>query len=335
MPLRLVAPGKRKGNRWYLVRGAIDGRDYEVSTKTINRAAAERFRKDFERELLARRRPRPGEAMSFAAAAGLYAEFRGLDLAVPRERDAQRIARLNVVLGKKMIADIRQADLVDAANILCPNLAPQTKNREVMRIGAAVLHYAAENDYCEWRRVRLFKEPRAQTRAVSMELASALIAAAPEGKQRLLLLWLFHHGTRISQTLGITWETGISLRERVFRLYDKKGNRWREFPLHPELLEELSAIPEESRTGRLWPWRSKSGVYWWLRPLVQKMQISFTPHMARHSRGRWLNEAGAGLRTIMDALGHDDPKSSIRYQSADVEMIRTVDEKLVSFRKVK
>jgi integrase len=331
MPLRLVGPGKRKGNRFWLVRGAIDGRDIEVSTKTSNRAAAEKFRKDIERELLARRRPRPGEAMSFATAADLYAEFRGLDLALPRERDAQRIRRLNVVLGKRMIADIRQADLVDAANILCPNLAPQTKNREVMRIAGAVLHYAAQNDYCEWRRVRLFKEPRPQTRAVSMELASALIGAAPEGKQRLLLLWLFHHGTRISQTLGITWETGISLRERVFRIYDKKGNRWREFPLHPELLEELSAIPEESRAGRLWPWRSKSGVYWWLRPLVQQMQISFTPHMARHSRGRWLNEAGAGLRTIMDALGHDDPKSSIRYQSADVEMIRSIDEKLVSF----
>src|SRR5438309_925486 len=93
MPLRLIPPGKRKGNRWYLVRGAIDGRDIEVSTKTRDRAAAERFRKDLERELIARRRPRPGEAMTFATAASLYAEFRGLDLALPRERDAQRIGR--------------------------------------------------------------------------------------------------------------------------------------------------------------------------------------------------------------------------------------------------
>lgn len=331
MPLRLIPPGKRKGNRWYLVRGSVNDRDIEVSTKTRHKAVAEKFRQDLERELLARRRPRPGEAITFETVAGLYAEFRGLDLALARERDAQRIRRLNVVLGKRMIADIRQADLVEAANILCPNLTPQTKNREAMRIGAAVLHYAAENDYCEWRRIRLFKEPRPQTRAVSMDVASALVGAAQEGKRRLLLLWLFHHGTRISQTLGITWETGISLRERMFRIYDKKGNRWREFPLHPELLEELSAIPEPARVGRLWPWRSTSGVYWWLRPLVREMQITFTPHMARHSRGRWLNEAGAGLRTIMEALGHDDPKSSIRYQSADIEMVRAVDEKIVGF----
>ncbi len=270
--------------------------------------------------------------MTFATAANLYAEFRGIDLDLPRERDARRIGRLNVVLGKRMIAEIRQADLVDAANILCPNLAPQTKNREVMRIGCAVLHYAAQNDYCEWRRFRLFKEPRPQTRAVSMELASALINAAPEGKQRLLLLWLFRHGTRISQTLGITWETGISLRSQIFRIYDKKGNRWREFPLHPELLEELAAIPEEQRVGRLWPWRSKSGVYWWLRPLVKEMRVAFTPHMARHSLGTWLNEAGVGLKTIMAALGHDDMKSSGRYQSADVEMVRAASQKLGHFQ---
>lgn len=269
--------------------------------------------------------------MTFATAASLYAEFRGLDLSLPRERDAQRIQRLNVVLGKRMISDIRQADLVDAANILCPNLAPQTKNREVMRIAAAVLHYAAQNDYCEWRRIRLFKEPRPRTRAVSMEVASTLIDAAPEGKRRLLLLWLFHHGTRITQTLSITWETGISLQEQVFRIYDKKGNRWREFPLHPELIEELSAIPVEERRGRLWPWRSKSGVYWWLRPLVRQLKISFTPHMARHTLGRRLNESGAALRMIMDALGHDDPKSSIRYQSSDIEMVRVASSKLVPF----
>ena len=38
--------------------------------------------------------------------------------------------------------------------------------------------------------------------------------------------------------------------------------------------------------------------------------------------GTWLNDAGAGLRTIMAALRHSDPVSSIRYQTADVEIVR-------------
>ncbi len=270
--------------------------------------------------------------MTFEAASQLYANFRGLDLRDPHIRDTKRILRLNAVIGKKLVGEVRRADLVAAADVLCPDLAPQTKNREVFRIGVAVIHYAAENEYCSWRRVKLLKEPRPQTRAVSFDVARKLIEAAPEGKKKLLLLWLFRHGSRISQTLGITWEDGISLSEQVFRIYDKKGNRWREFPIHPEVLEELTAIPADQQVGRLWPWSSKSGVYWWLRPLVQEIRVSFTPHMARHSLGSWLNEVGAGLRTIMAALGHDDMKSSIRYQSADIAVVREASGKIRGFR---
>ncbi len=335
MPLRLIPPGKRKGNKFYVVRGSVDGRDFEVSTKTRHKAAAEKFRKELEREIISRGPPRPGEAMTFEAASHLYATFRGLDLGDSRVRDTKRILRLNSVIGKKLVGEVRRADLVAAADVLCPDLAPQTKNREVFRIGVAVIHYAAENDYCPWRRVKLFKEPQPQTRAASFEVARKLIEAAPEGRKKLLLLWLFRHGSRISQTLGITWEDGISLSEQVFRIYDKKSNRWREFPIHPEVLEELTAIPAEQQVGRLWPWRGRTGVYYWLRPLVREMQVKFTPHMARHSLGAWLNEVGAGLRTIMAALGHDDMKSSIRYQSADTEVVRAASGRLPSFRKIK
>jgi integrase len=52
------------------------------------------------------------------------------------------------------------------------------------------------------------------------------------------------------------------------------------------------------------------------------------PHMARHSLGTWLNASGAGLKTIMAALGHKDAKSSIRYQAADIEVVRAASEQL-------
>lgn len=55
---------------------------------------------------------------------------------------------------------------------------------------------------------------------------------------------------------------------------------------------------------------------------MQSLGLAFTPHMARHSLGTWLNAQGAGLKTIMAALGHADPKSSMRYQTADVEIVR-------------
>jgi hypothetical protein len=99
MPFTLIPPGTRKGNPYYLVRGTMDGREREVSTKTRDKAAARQFAKDLERELLASGPPKPGELVSFEKAARLYAEFRGLDLDVAQHPDAKRINRLIAELG--------------------------------------------------------------------------------------------------------------------------------------------------------------------------------------------------------------------------------------------
>lgn len=327
MPLRLIPPGTRKANPYYLVRGTAGGRSIEVSAKTRDKAAARQFAKDLERELGQSRVPGPGTAVTFAAAADLYLAWRN-----PDKPDRQRIERLKIALGARLVAEIRQVDLVAAADLLQPDKSAATRNREVLRMAAAILHYAAENGYCDWLRVKLFKEPAPATRAVSMDVAAALIAAAPAGPRQLLLLWLFRQGTRISQTLSVRW-ADIDLPAQTFRLYDKKAQAWQVFPLHPEVFEELAAIAAEERTGRLWPWTQKTGVYRWLRPLARdRLGVHFTAHMARHSLGTWLNELGAGLRTIMAALGHKDAKSSIRYQAADIEIVRAAGAKLGDLR---
>jgi integrase len=335
MPFQLYAPGTRKGNKCYIARvyiadGSAGGRRVEASTGTTNNAAARRYAKDIERRLLAEEAPRPGDKVSFAEAARLYAAARSLELDNPkaypwndrRRGEVAAIARLVAVLGKRPIGEMTHADLVKAANELYGGRAAATKNREALRPAAAILHYAAYNGLCAWLKVKLFDEPGGKTRAVSVEIAGTLVAAAPAGPKRLLLVWLFRQGTRISDTLAVSWEDNLDLRRQTVRLRIGKADEWAEFALHPELLELLAAIPEAARRGRLFPWRTKSGVYRWLKPLAKGLGVGFTPHMARHSVGTWLNEGGAGLKTIMAALYHRDAKSSIRYQTADIEIVR-------------
>lgn len=322
MPLKLIPPGQRRGNPFYLLRGSVDSRELEVSTKTADAKAARRFKAQLERALAQDRLPGPGETLSFARAAELYIDWRD-----PSHADRRRLARLGAVIGRRMVADIRQVDLVEAANLIAPDKSPATKNREVMRPAATVLHYAATNGFCQWLRIALFREPRPKTRAVSLEIAATLVQAAPEGPRRLFMLWSFRQGTRISDTLRVEWSQ-IDLPRQTVRLKIGKIDRWAEYPLHPEVFEVLAALPAGERRGRLFPWGQKTGVYTWLRPLTRQLGIEFTPHMARHSLGTWLNESGAGLRTIMAALGHADAKSSIRYQDADVEIVRAATQKL-------
>lgn len=321
MPLKLIPPGTR-GNTVYYLRGTIDGRQIEVSTKTANAKAAREFALAFERAQRDGHIPAAREALTFARAVDLYLEWRD-----PAKADRLRLAKVNVVLGRKQVADIRQVDLVEAAQILAGGLAPATKNREVVRPASAVLHYAAKNGFCPALQFALFKEPRPVTRAVSTDTASQLLDATPAGPRRLFLLWSFHQGTRISDTLHVTWDD-LDLPRQVARVRISKTDRWAELPLHAEVFEALAAIPEGERSGPLFPWSQKTGVYRWLRPMTRGLGLKFTPHMARHSLGTWLNESGAGLRTIMAALGHRDVKSSIRYQDADTEIVRAAGARL-------
>jgi len=327
MPLKLYAPGSRKGNPYWLVRGTIDGRSLEVSTKTRDKAAARRFAHELDREYRARRVPRPGEAIDFARAADLYLDYRD-----PAKADRRRVDRLKLALGRKAIGDIRQVDLVDAANLLCANRTAATKNREVLRPASAILHYAAASGLVAPFKVKLFREPRPKTRALSFEAAAALVAAAQTPMRRLFLLWLFRQGTRLGDTLRVEWPN-IDLARQVVKLRIGKRDLWTEKALQPEVFEALANLPERQRrqTGRLFSWGDKSNVYRWLRPLTRKLGIAFTPHMARHSLATWLNAQGEGLRTIMAALDHADPRSSIRYQAADIEIVRAAVARLPAF----
>jgi integrase len=320
MPLKLIPPGTRKGNRFYLVRGQIAGQRVEVSTATTDKAAAQRFALALELRLREDRVPEPGEELTFARAADLYAAWKS-----PGKPDQRRVRRLQAAIGSKPVGSIHHADLVKAANDLYANRSAATKNREALRPAAAILHYAASQGYCGWLRVALFKEPRPKTRATTQQVARVLISGL-DGKKRLLLLWLFRQGPRISDALKITGEQ-IDLERRTVTWHIGKQDRPDVVdPLHEEVWELL--VNDPPVPGPLFPWRTKSGVYKWLRPYCKVLGIHFTPHMARHSLGKWLNEDGASLRQIMDTLHHDDVKSSARYQSTDIEVIRQTGKRL-------
>lgn len=320
MPFTLFPPGTRKGNRFFVVRGKIDGRDVEVSTKTRDETAARIFALEFERRCLESGVPGQSEAVTWSRAADFYSAARRVS------RDDERyIARLKKIIGEKPVRAIRQVDLDDAATRLHPSAAPETINRQVYTPAIAILNYAVSNDWCDERKWRRPKIGDPATRAAAPDAGVALVNAT-EGDKRLLLLWLWKHGTRISDALRVRW-SGIDLTARTYELWISKARRWKTFPMDDEVWELLVNAPEDERRGTLFPWGDRHNVYRWLRPLAEQLGVHFTPHMARHRLGRDLSAAGAGLRTIMDALGQKSPKSALRYVSEDVEVVRLMQAK--------
>jgi hypothetical protein len=255
MPLELVKPGKRKNNPFFLVRGTVNGRQLEISTKTTDETAARLFKNNLENRLLSDSVPGAGEEVSFRRTAELYFEFKKLKAA-----DEQRIQRVVDYIdpkGIRLVSAVVQADLVAAANALYPAAKPETKNRWVIRPGAAIIHYAADNKWCSWERVRKFQEGPVLTRTANDTVSEAILEALRakeattaetnqrvktlERKKQLLVLWLFRH-----------WG-----KKRVIR----------EKPIDSEVLAML--IDEPIKVGRLFPWQNKTNVYRWLRPLTR------------------------------------------------------------------
>jgi integrase len=314
--LKLIPPGKRKGNRTYIIRGRFAGRDVEKVTRTRDRDSAERLKHRIERRLLESAVPGPEAAVSFSRVADLYAAAKNVS-----KDEERRLKRLKAVIGHKLVGTLTQADVDDAALQIHGTETPETRNRNVYTPAAAVMHYAARNHWCAWQRFDRPKMKDPETRAATDPAASALIKATT-GKQKLLILWLFMHGTRISGALQIDCAR-IDLRARTYELYVTKTRKWETFAIDDAVWQILANDPDVERgDGLLFPWKTRWRVYDWLTPLCLKLKVKFTPHMARHWLGKKLDANGAGLKTIQKALGQASEKSASRYAVSDVETVR-------------
>jgi len=311
MPLHLIPPGQRKGNKFFIARGRIAGQLHEIITYTTDEKAARRHAKEVE-ERIKREAARP-RGISFEEAAQRYIAFRN-----PSREDRRRLDRVIALIGQRNIREIKGADIHALANEIGRNLAPQTRNRQIMRPVISVLHYANKAGLgCDWIRVEMFKEPAPKPRALDADIAVALIEAA-DSKMRRLFIWLFHQGTRIRKTLELDWSQ-IDLKRHTFTLFNAKGDRHETFALHDEVIAVLGPKGQ----GRVFPWTNYSAFYRDLQKLNEKTGIYFTAHMARHTLGTLMAQNRETTRAIMAALGHTTPMMSLRYQKADVEMVRS------------
>jgi integrase len=132
------------------------------------------------------------------------------------------------------------------------------------------------------------------------EDAARLVAAA-DGKLKLLLVFLFAQGWRISDTLRLQWAE-IDLTEATVWYRISKTDEAMLMPLNLIVLNMLRE-EDQPHVGRVFPWRGPSGVYRHLGPLCSSAGVFFTPHMARHSFATWLHAEGASAFEIMK-VGH-------------------------------
>ena len=148
-----------------------------------------------------------------------------------------------------------------------------------------------------------------------------IIMAAPSGQRRLLVLWMWRTGMRVSETLAVK---GKDIRTdddhlQVFIREPKGGpSRWRIVPIHQELAAALGAVaiaPEErlfafsvSTAERIVRGAiSSSGE----TPRGEAKRKRASTHSLRHSAARhWLAQ-GIPINQVSQWLGHQNPQVTL------------------------
>ena len=330
MPYKLKPPGQR-GPCWY-ARGTDSDGPFEVSTGKDTQRDAARWVEEVYLPGRARRRlPGTGEAVAFRRAAELC------KAAKPHlsRHDIAAIDAVAAHLGDLDCRAVTHAHLVAAAHALKPGRADATKNRKVIGPAAMVLHYAADNEWCDYRRLAKFAESRISSRAPASDATMAKLfrhiadpphEIAPQwfgrdpnlAHKKILLALLYELGLRLADNLRLEWDN-IDLERATIRTRIRKTDRMAELTISPVVVALLANLPD--KTGRLFPWTTSRGVYAWLARVKKRAKVHYTPHLSRHAlataaaRERIPDGEAAKLGAWADA------RSLHRYQHVNPEPI--------------
>lgn len=303
--MSLVPPGKR-GNKFWVWRERIAGKNYERSTGTLDKRVANRLVKQWREEALGAAMQTPGSLKTFSEVADLYIE------ATNASRNTERyLAKLKAdELGRKHICDITPGDVQLVAARLYPEATNETKNRQAITPAASVLHWANEQEWIPYLRIKRLPERKGRIRRAKRNDVLRLIEAA-EGDLRKLLITLYYQGWRISEALTLR-RPNVDFENGTVRLYVGKVLTEKSMILHPETAAALKA-GQWHRGDYAFPWADRHGVYRELRPLCKAVGVKLTPHMLRHTYASELAERGAGPKDLVALGSWTDEKSVLRY----------------------
>lgn len=182
-------------------------------------------------------------------------------------------------------------------------------------------------------RIQLLKTKPSSFHFLTPEEGERLIAAAPPGLWRALIVTGIRTGLRFSELAGlrwsdINWDTKqICVQRSDVRRHEDapKTQRLRHLPMTSEVVTELSALPRNHE--RVFTYNERPLCYntcW--GHMVKICRDSGLSHTTwkdlRHSFASNLVAAGAPLKAVQDLMGHSTIEMTMRYSHLNDEDLR-------------
>ncbi len=326
MPLELKAPGTRKNNKFYLIRGVHEalGRRVEISTGTSNRALATRKLIELIEKL--DREAMYGPQTTFAEAAIKYMKD------VPR--GGRFLKPILLHLGPNALCDEITPQVIDAmARALKPNAQPQTRHRQVVTPTLAVLNHhkrgGPRKKHVDNKRVRWLTPEEAENL-----IECAQIVDRDSDKQAIgygcerLVLTLLGTGCRTSELIRMQRDN-LNFPTRQAYVSKSKNNDARWIPVEasrafPALMKNCPEGGGLFRTPRGVEYKERehgggqfAGIFNKARDMAgfaSEGDDAVTPHVLRHTWATWYYAAtGHNLTWLMEHGGWRKTDMALRY----------------------
>lgn len=335
MSLKLIAPGTRKGNRFWLVKGTVEGVSVERSTGTTDRRVAQRRLHEIEAD--ERAKIARGPQVTFVQAAVPYMADRKEVLAkkgIPYHKSAEARymkALLDHLGPAKLLSDLTPSSIDTIARTLYPNVKAVTRRRQAITPMRAVLNHHARGGLVvasdAQRRIRWLTPEEAERLIVAARRVDAERAAGPAMCERLVLM-LLGTGCRTGELVNLMWDNINTRTAQVFVADPKNGiSRWASIERARTLAHLLESPGDGAvmRTPKNQPYQirdnnsggqfavifNKAREY---AGLESQGPLRVTPHVLRHTWATWFYAAsGHNLVALQDNGGWEDSRTAMHY----------------------
>lgn len=210
------------------------------------------------------------------------------------------------------------ADIVEWADSLKGSEGYQTQKIVAVK---SLLTFAELTGYCVFNVGVVLRVPKKRSvlheRIVEPEIVAALIAAAPEGRDRALVRFLYASAARISEAMGLNW---CDIGPGRVTLHGK-GRKTRTVPVPQSVLDELLKLRSPKARDKDPVFQSVRGRRLVVRDaqrIVEKARgevttLGVSPHWMRHAHATHSLDNGAPLHKLQAQLGHSNISTTSVY----------------------
>ncbi len=262
----------------------------------------------------------PTPEQTFAEFATRYLKWRqenGGD--TDRQEDA--LTHFKPLFGEKPLSAVSRQDVDDYITQRRRKVKPGTVQRELgilkTMLNQAIRWGLIAKNPAALRTVSGSNKPR--ERLLSEDEIKALLEASPPLLQDLIEAALLT-GMRRGELLALEERDCDFLREQI-RVCDSKTGHARSIPMHPRAKEILWRLCRGVGAHRVFPLVNVQRPFSRARAASGVRDLRF--HDLRHCAASYLFMAGADPRTVMQILGHSDPRTTLRvYAMVSTEHMR-------------